>query len=64
MYIYLPYITFLSFLSLFKILLLRNKAVPLRDLILVTLSRGEVQSTSTLNDWARYVDKINRQDWT
>ena len=29
-----------------------------------TLSRGEVQSTSTLNDWAGYVDRINRQDWT
>ena len=28
------------------------------------LSRGEVQSTSTLNDWARHVDKINRQDQT
>ena len=28
------------------------------------VSRGEVQSTSTLNDWARYVDRINRQDWT
>ena len=28
------------------------------------LSRGEVQSTSTLNDWARYVDRMNRQDWT
>ena len=27
------------------------------------MSRGEVQSISTLNDWARYVDKINRQDW-
>ena len=26
------------------------------------LSRGEVQSTLTLNNWARYVDKINRQD--
>ena len=25
--------------------------------------RGEVQSTSTLNNWARYVDKINKQDW-
>ena len=28
------------------------------------MSRGEVQSTSTLNDWARYVDRMNRQDWT
>ena len=28
------------------------------------LSRGKVQSTLTLNDWARYVNKINRQDWT
>ena len=27
------------------------------------VSRGEVQSTSTLNNWARYVDKINKQDW-
>ena len=26
------------------------------------MSRGEVASTSTLNDWARYVDKISRQD--
>ena len=26
------------------------------------MSRGEVQSTSTLNDWARYVDRMNRQD--
>ena len=26
--------------------------------------RGEVLNTSTLNDWARYVDKINRQDLT
>ena len=30
---------------------------------LSSLSRGEVQSTSTLNDWAGYVDKINKQDW-
>ena len=28
------------------------------------MSRGEVQSTSTLNDWAGYVDRMNRQDWT
>ena len=28
------------------------------------LSRGKVQSTSTLNNWARYIDKINRQDLT
>ena len=28
------------------------------------LSRGEVQSTSTLNDWARYVDRMNRQNLT
>ena len=26
--------------------------------------RGEVQSTLTLNDWARYIDKMNRQDLT
>ena len=26
------------------------------------LSQSKVQSTSTLNNWARYVDKINRQD--
>ena len=26
------------------------------------MSRGEVQSTSTLNNWARYVDKINKQN--
>ena len=26
--------------------------------------RGEVQSTSTLNDWAGYIDRINRQDLT
>ena len=31
---------------------------------LASMSRGEVASTSTLNDWARYVDKINRQDLT
>ena len=28
------------------------------------MSWGEVASTSTLNNWARYIDKINRQDWT
>ena len=28
------------------------------------VSRGEVQSTSTLNDWARYVNRMNRQDLT
>ena len=26
--------------------------------------RGEVVSTLTLNDWAGYVDRINRQDLT
>ena len=26
--------------------------------------RGEVQSTSTLNDWAGYINRINRQDLT
>ena len=26
--------------------------------------RGKVQSTSALNDWAGYVDKINKQDQT
>ena len=26
------------------------------------LLQGEVQSTLTLNNWARYVDKINRQE--
>ena len=26
------------------------------------MSQGEVQSTSTLNNWAGYIDKINRQD--
>ena len=26
------------------------------------MSQGEVQSTSTLNNWAKYVDRINRQD--
>ena len=26
------------------------------------MSRGKVQSTSTLNNWARYINKINRQD--
>ena len=26
------------------------------------MSWGEVQSTLTLNDWARYVNKINKQD--
>ena len=29
---------------------------------LIYMSRGEVQSTSTLNNWAGYVDRINRQD--
>ena len=28
------------------------------------MSRGEVRSTSTLNNWARYVDRMNRQDLT
>ena len=28
------------------------------------LLRGKVQSTSALNNWAGYVDKINRQDRT
>ena len=28
------------------------------------LSRGNIQSTSTLNDWAGYIDKINKQDLT
>ena len=28
------------------------------------VSQGEVQSTSTLNNWARYIDRINRQDLT
>ena len=26
------------------------------------MSRGKVQSTSTLNDWAGYINRINRQD--
>ena len=26
------------------------------------MSRGKVQSTSTLNNWARYINKINGQD--
>ena len=30
----------------------------------LSLSQGKVQSTLTLNDWARYIDKINRQDLT
>ena len=28
------------------------------------MSQGKVQSTLTLNDWAEYVNKINRQDLT
>ena len=28
------------------------------------ISQGKVQSTLTLNDWARYIDRINRQDLT
>ena len=28
----------------------------------VNVSRGDVQSTLTLNNWARYINKINRQD--
>jgi hypothetical protein len=28
------------------------------------VSRGEVQSTSTLNNWAKYIDRMNRQDLT
>ena len=46
-----------------------NKYSKLRFFILLRLligffllSRGEVQSTSTLNDWARYVDRMNKQD--
>ena len=30
--------------------------------IVVNVSQDKVQSTSTLNNWARYVDKINKQD--
>ena len=33
-------------------------------IVVVNISRGEVVSTLTLNDWARYIDKINRQDLT
>ena len=28
------------------------------------LSWGKVQSTSTLNNWAGYIDRINKQDLT
>ena len=38
-----------------------NKEVD--KLIKELLSQNEVQSSLTLNDWARYVDKINKQDW-
>jgi hypothetical protein len=27
----------------------------------LSLSQGKVQSTLTLNDWARYINRINRQ---
>ena len=30
----------------------------------MNVSQNEIQNTSTLNNWARYVDKINRQDLT
>ena len=41
-----------------------DKAIILVVFAASLVSLGEVQSTSTLNDWARYVNKINRQDWT
>ena len=30
--------------------------------LVVNMLQGEVQSTLTLNNWARYIDKINRLD--
>ena len=42
----------------------QGKPIILYKNLINKLSRGEVQSTSTLNNWARYVDKINRQNWT
>ena len=47
----------------FILFLFINLRLPLIYLLLL-MSRGEVQSTLTLNNWARYVDKINKQDWT
>ena len=32
--------------------------------VVVNISQVEVQSTSTLNNWAKYIDKINRQNLT
>ena len=32
--------------------------------MVVNMSQGEVASTLTLNNWARYINKINRQDLT
>ena len=34
------------------------------ELELPSISWGEVQSSSTLNNWAGYIDKINKQDLT
>ena len=51
----------LLFISI-NCLVLTNTIDKALLVISVVLSRGEVASTSTLNDWARYVDKISRQD--
>ena len=45
-----------------KLVILLAKGAVKRGLYIYRVSRGEVQSTSTLNNWARYVDKINKQD--
>ena len=58
MYIYKDYNCFIIFKPYFKPILHSDLLSDITG-----MSRGEVQSTSTLNDWAGYVDKINRQDW-
>ena len=46
---------YIKYNNLKDIIITYTKKVPV-------VSRGEVQSTSTLNDWAGYVNKINKQD--
>ena len=31
--------------------------------VVVNISQGKIQSTLTLNNWAKYINKINKQDW-
>ena len=54
-------------LKIFYAFILNQKALKIdySDFIISDiLSQGEVQSTSTLNDWAGCVNRINRQDLT